>query len=102
MTPMKRAEEFRTVQGESTQVLAELRKALFSLMPSPQEGDFLRSPSPSGGAFRTRPAVGQGFGWERAQQFVLYRMGLAPMTLGAAMVTDRRNSTLRCYFRHGR
>jgi hypothetical protein len=77
-----RSEEFTAVQRESMQVVAVLRKALFARrrtdIPSPVEGGPSRPPS----------------------QFVLSRLGLAPMTVGAGKVTDRRNSTLACYFRH--
>jgi hypothetical protein len=81
MRAAKRSEEFTTVQRESMQVVALLRKALFAGLrteiPSPVEGGPSKPPS----------------------QFVLSRMGLAPMTVGAGKVTDRRNSTLACYFR---
>jgi hypothetical protein len=82
MRAAKRSEEFTTVQRESMQVVALLRKALFSLRrgdtSSPVEGGSSKPPS----------------------QFVLSRVGLAPITVGAGKVTDRRNSTLACYFLH--
>ena len=79
MRAAQRAQEFRAVQRESTQVVAVLRKVLFSL----GQGD---ASSPVPGAF--------------SGQFVPLPMGLEPITVGAAKVTDRRNSRLRCYFRH--
>jgi len=91
MRSPKRFEEFRAVQRESTQVMAVLRKALFSLRlaeaPSPVQGGLHQPPSPSGG-------TGRALAW-----------AIRPNTtrtyyLGAGKVTDRRNSTLRCYFRH--
>jgi hypothetical protein len=90
MRPLKRAEDFRVVDRESTQVLAELRKALFALplsrSTSPVQGGFAKSPSPSGGSPRLAWAI-------RTYSTRTYY-------LGAGNVTDRRNSTLRCYFRH--
>jgi hypothetical protein len=83
MRPVSRTEEGRAVQRESMKVVAVLRKALFSLRlgnaPSPGEGGSRKPPSP----------------------FVPSRMGLSPIAVGAGKVTDRRNSTLPCYFRHG-
>jgi hypothetical protein len=55
MRAAKRFEEFRTVQRESMQVAAVLRKALFSRpleSPSPDQGGSSKSPSPSGGIIR--------------------------------------------------
>lgn len=78
MSAAGRSEEFRVIQREYIQVMVELRKVLFSLQPSPVEGGASKPPS----------------------QFVLSRVGLAPITVGAGKVTDRRNSTLACYFRH--
>ena len=87
----KRAEEFKAVQRESTQVAAVLRKALFALQlgrsTSPEQGGFRKSPSPSGGSE-------QGFVW------AIRTSNTRTYDLGAGKVTDRRNSTLRCYFRH--
>lgn len=91
MRPLKRLEEFRAVQRESMLALAVLRKALFSdrLAPatSPVQGGFSQPPSPSGGS-------GRKLAW------AIRTSGTRTYYLGAAMVTDRRNSTLRCYFRH--
>lgn len=99
-----RLREFAAVQRESTQVAGLLRKVLFSLRmpeaPSPVQGGFARSPSPSGGEFRTRSLPWEWSGWGSPRQYVLPRMGLLPITVGAAEATDRRNSTLRCYFCH--
>ncbi len=88
-----RSEEFGAVQRESMQVVAILRKALFTLRlaeaSSPVQGGFSKSPSPSG--------EGSGLPWvirPRANGTIAYN-------LGAVKVTDRRNSRLRCYFRHG-
>jgi hypothetical protein len=57
MRAVKRYEEFRAVQRESMQVAAVLRKALFSRhsleSPSPEQGGFYQSPSPSGGRSST-------------------------------------------------
>jgi hypothetical protein len=97
-----RSEEFAAVQRESTQVVAVLRKVLFTLRlaqaSSPVQGGFSKSPSPSGGALRTpSPSEGWGLPWvirPRATGTIAY-------SLGAVKVTDRRNSRLRCYFRHG-
>jgi hypothetical protein len=103
MRASRRAAEFTVVQRESMQVVAVLRRVLFSLRPSgtssPVAGGSAEPPSPSAGAFRTRYRSWPGWGSQR--QFVLPRMGLAPATVGAGKVTDRRNSTLRCYFRYG-
>lgn len=56
MRAAKRFEEFRTVQRESMQVAAVLRKALFSRRPlespSPDQGGSSKPPSPSGGIIR--------------------------------------------------
>ncbi len=76
-----RSEEFTVIQLESMEVVAQLRKALLSIhlghAPSPVRGGFSKPP------------------WARQIE-----MGLTPINLGAAKVTDRRNSTLPCYFRH--
>jgi hypothetical protein len=89
-----RSEEFGAIQRESTQVLALLRKALFSLRlgeaSSPVQGGFSKSPSPSGGA------SGWGLPWvirPRSNGTIAYHVG-------AGKVTDRRNSRLRWYLRH--
>lgn len=91
MGSLKRAEEFRAVQRESTQVVAVLRKALFSQrlgpVSSPQQGGLHQPPSPSGGSgpplvWAIRPNITRTY------------------HLRTGKVTDRRNSTLRCYFRH--
>jgi hypothetical protein len=91
MRAAKRTEEFKVVQRESSQVLAVLRKALFSLRvadaPSPVQGGLARLPSPSGGP-------GRRLAW-----------AIRTSTTGTYYpspdnVTDRRNSTLRWYFRH--
>jgi hypothetical protein len=84
---MKRAEGFKAVQRESTQVATVLRKALFSLRltssTSPVQGGLRKPPSSSGGlAWAIRPSSTRTY------------------HLGTGKVTDRRNSTLRCYFRH--
>jgi hypothetical protein len=93
MRPLKRAEEFRAVQRESTRAMDLLRKALFSLpladAYSPVEGGFGKSPCPSGGG------SGWGFLWDICH-------GSGTGYLGAGKVTDRRNSTLRWYLRHCR
>jgi hypothetical protein len=89
MRAADRSDEFRAIQRESMQVMAELRKALFSLQPSPVQGDFPKSPSPSGGRLELVPA------WDICH-------GSGTGYLGAANVTDRRNSTLRWYLRHCR
>jgi hypothetical protein len=98
-----RSEEFAAVQRESTQVVAVLRKVLFTLRlaqaSSPVQGGFSKSPSPSGGALRTPSPSGSRWGlpWvicPRANGTIAY-------SLGAVKVADRRNSRLRCYFRHG-
>src|ERR1700694_4624453 len=107
MRSAQRAQEFRAVQRESTQVVAVLRKVLFSIghgdASSPVQGGFSTPPSPSGGPYRT-PARDRGRSrWAFSGQFVPLRMGLepiTPITVGTGKVTDRRNSTLRCYFRH--
>jgi hypothetical protein len=95
MRPLKRAEEFRAVQRESTRTMALLRKALFSLpladASSAVEGGFARSPSPTGG----------GSGWGLPWVIRPRPNGTIAYYLGAVKVTDRRNSRLRCYFRHG-
>jgi len=86
----KRANEFRAVQRESTQVLAELRKALFarplSRSTSPVQGGFSKSPSPSGASER---GLARAIRTNRTRTY----------DLGAGNVTDRRNSRLRWYFR---
>jgi len=91
MRPLKRLEEFRAVQRESMLALAVLRKALFShsLAPatSPVQGGFSQPPSPSGGS-------GRKLAW------AIRTTSIRTYHLGTAKVTDRRNSTLRCYFRH--
>ena len=86
---LERADDFRTVQRECSQVVAVLRRALFSLhlgkASSPVQGGSTKSPSPFGGlpwAIRTTPNANR------------------DKCLGTGKVTDRRNSTLRCYFRH--
>jgi hypothetical protein len=89
MRSLQRAVGFRAVQRESTLALAVLRKALFShrLAPvsSPVQGGFSRPPSPSGGS-------GRRLAWAiRTNSTRAYH-------LGTVKVTDRRNSTLRCYF----
>jgi hypothetical protein len=88
MRPLRRTEEFRAVQRESTLALAVLRKALFSHrrapVSSPVQGGFSRPPSPSGGSVRLAWAI-------RPTSTRTYH-------LGTGKVTDRRNSTLRCYF----
>ena len=95
MRPLKRADEFRAVQLESTRVMALLRKALFSLhvadASSPVAGGFARSPSRSGG----------GSGWALPWVISSRPNGTIAYFPGAVKVTDRRNSRLRCYFRHG-
>ena len=70
------------MQRESTLVVALLRKALFSIRP-----DY--APSPVQGGFARPPWVIRHI-----------PMGLSPISLGAGKVTDRRTSTLSCYFRH--
>jgi hypothetical protein len=91
MRQLRRAEEFRAIQRESAQVVAILRKALFShrfdQAPSPVQGGFSKPPSPSGGS-------GPALAW------VIRPSSTRTYYLGAGKVTDRRNSTLRCYFRH--
>ena len=91
MRPLNRSEEFRAVQRESTQAVAVLRKALFShrlaLVSSPVQGGFFKSPSPSGGS-------GRRLAW------AIRTNSTRTYYLGTGKVTDRRNSTLRCYFRH--
>jgi hypothetical protein len=98
MRAAKRTEEFKIIQRESRQVLAVLRRALSSLRvadspspvadaPSPVQGGLARLPSPSGGP-------GRRLAW-----------ALRTSTTGTYYpspdnVTDRRNSTLRWYFRH--
>jgi hypothetical protein len=88
MRPLRRAEDFRAVQHESTKALAVLRKALFSarLAPasSPVQGGLHQPPSPSGGRGRLAWAI---------------RTSITRTYYPSAVkVTDRRNSTLRCYF----
>jgi hypothetical protein len=104
MRAAKRSEEFATVQRESMQVVALLRKALFSVRrgdtPSPVQGGASKPPSPSGGELRAPSPSWRDPGWKRPRQFVLSRMGVWPITMGAGKVTDRRNSTLACYFLH--
>jgi hypothetical protein len=89
MRTAKRTQEFKAIQRESTQVLGVLRKALFSFRlgpaSSPVQGGLAGPPSPSGGP-------GRGLAW-----------AIRPNTtrtydLGTGKVTDRRNSTLRCYY----
>jgi hypothetical protein len=91
MRPMMRADEFKVIQRESTRVAALLRNALFSIRPgtasSLVQGGFSRSPSPSGGS-------GLGLVW------AIRTNSTRTYYLGTVNVTDRRNSTLRCYFRH--
>jgi hypothetical protein len=95
MRAAKRTEEFKLIQRESSQVLAVLRQALFSLRlpdspsdaPSPVQGGLARLPSPSGGP-------GRRLAW-----------AIRTSTTGTYYpspdnVTDRRNSTLRWDFRH--
>ena len=76
-----RSDEFTLIQRESMEVVALLRKALFSIRlghtPSPVQGGFAKPP------WVIRPIP----------------MGLSPITVGTGKVTDRRNSTLRWYFR---
>ncbi len=103
-----RSEEFGAVQRESMQVVAVLRKALFSLRlaeaSSPVQGGFSRSPSPSGGAIVVRVAgfpAWAGSGWGLPWVIFPSANGTIAYNLGAVKVTDRRNSRLRCYFRHG-
>jgi len=90
MSPLRRTEEFRTVQRESALALAVLRKVLHShrLAPvsSPVQGGLHQPPSPSGGPGQLAWAI-------RTNRTRTYH-------LGTGKVTDRRNSTLRCYFRH--
>ena len=90
-----RSEEFAAVQRETMQVVAVLRKALFSLRvaqaSSPVQGGFSKCPSPSGG----------GSGWGLPWVIFPRANGTVAYYLGAVKVTDRRNSRLRCYFRHG-
>jgi hypothetical protein len=64
---VSRSVEFGTVQRESMQVAAELRKAL---------GGLRESPLPAGGTF------------------VLRRVGLVLSVMGVDTVSDRRNSRL--------
>jgi hypothetical protein len=83
MRVAKRFQEFKAVQRESAQVLAVLRRALFSVprASSPVQGGPAKPPSPRlAWAIRTNTT--------------------RTYYLGADNVTDRRNSTLRCYFRH--
>jgi len=91
MRPAKRTNEIRAVQRESTQVIAQLRKALFSLRfadaSSPVQGGCIESPSPSGGS-------GRELAW------AIRTNSTRTYYLGAGKVTDRRNSTLPCYLRH--
>ena len=52
MRASKLSREFEAVKRESTQVAAELHKALSRFLvepPSPDQGGFSKSPSPSGG-----------------------------------------------------
>ena len=89
MRSLQRAGEFRAVQRESTRAVAILRKLLYShhLAPvsSPVQGGFSQPPSPSGGS-------GRRLAWAiRPNSTRAYH-------LGTVKVTDRRNSTLRCYF----
>jgi len=80
MRVANRSDEFATVQVESTQVAVELRKALGSVCraeaPSPVQEGLPRFPSPARGAF------------------VPCRAGIVPYVMGAASVSDRRNSRL--------
>ena len=75
MRAAKRSEDFRTVQRESTQVMAVLQKALFSLRlverPSPAQGGLPKPPSPSGGSGRRLVRV-----------IATNRMGLEPYNHG--------------------
>jgi hypothetical protein len=91
MRAAKRTEEFKVIQRESSQVLAVLRQALFSLRvadaPSPVQGSLARLPSPSGGP-------GRRLAW------VIRTSTTGTYYLSPDNVTDRRNSTLRWYFRH--
>jgi hypothetical protein len=95
MRPVKRSDEFRAVQRESSQVAAILRKALISLhvadVTSPVEGGNLEPPSPSGEA-----------GWQLAWAIRPTTFRTRAYWGAAGKVTDRRNSTLPCYFRHCR
>jgi hypothetical protein len=89
MRAAKRFQEFKAVQRESAQVLAVLRRVLFSmpLASSPVQGGPAKPPSPSGGP-------GRRLAWAiRTNTTRTYY-------LSADNVTDRRNSTLRWYFRH--
>jgi hypothetical protein len=103
-----RSEEFAAVQRESTQVVAVLRKVLFTLRlaqaSSPVQGGFSKSPSPSEGATVVRVAgfpAWAGSGWGLPWVIRPRATGTIAYSLGAVKVTDRRNSRLRCYFRHG-
>jgi len=84
-----RAVVFKAVQRESTQVAAELQKALFSLRlarsTSPVQGGFRTPPSPSGRS-------------QRGLVWAIHTTNTRTYYLGAGKVTDRRNSTLRWYF----
>ena len=80
MRVANRSDEFAAVQLESMQVAVELRKALGAVCravaPSPLQGGLPRPPSPARGAF------------------VPCRVGIVPYVIGAASVSDRRNSRL--------
>jgi hypothetical protein len=80
MRATNRSEEFTAVQRESLQVAAQLRKVLASVRlaeaPSPVQGGFGKSPSPTRGIF------------------VLRGMGMVPYVVGTDTVLDRRNSRL--------
>src|SRR5260370_13306143 len=88
-----RSEEFGAVQPESTQVVALLRKALFSLRlaeaSSPVQGGFSKSPSPSGGS-----------GWQLPWVIRPMVNGTIAYGLGSGRGPARGNSRLRWYLRH--
>src|SRR5260370_5577286 len=105
MRPLTRAEQFSAVQRESTEAVTVWRKALFSVSftdaSSPVQGGFSKSASPSvGGAPGTRSRSGGGPGWGLTPGVRTTPTGTIAYYLGTDNGTDRRNSRLRCYFRH--
>jgi hypothetical protein len=102
MRPAKRFEEFRTVQRESMQVAAVLRKALFRRRP-------LESPSPEQGGLSKQPPAWKGLRVQSpspsgGDHLLLDRGEMSPSIRDnrpcAGTVTDRRHLTLASYFLH--
>jgi len=86
MRVASRSDGFRAVQRESMLVAAILRKVLACVRlaeaPSPVQGGFHKSPSPSGERY--------------SRYFLPVNWDKSPVLLGTVKVTDRRNSRLPC------